>query len=174
MVPKNLFKLFGINTPVYNLNKNILKNNYISLLKLTHPDYWTYSSKNIINTSHNLSTYINKAYSILNHDVNRGKYLLYLNDYNYNEATFRYIYTTNKEINDFFEKHLYLDDEIELYCINNMKNELKKLQYELQVQYKLHFNEATKYFERKEFIMVSYHLHMLKNLSIRLNKITNN
>ncbi len=174
MTSKNLFKLFGISKPIYNIDKNTLKYNYINLLKLTHPDYWSYSSTNMKNKSHNMTAFINNAYSVLNHDVNRGKYLLYLNDYNYNTASFRYVFSTNKDINDFFERHLYLEDEIELYTNNNMKCDLKKLHKELQIQYQLHYNEAIKYFEKKEYVMVSYHLHMLKNLSSKLSKCNQN
>jgi len=81
------------------------------------------------------------------------------------------MYITNKEINQFFEKYLFLDDEIELYTKYNMKYDLKKIQHELKNQYKIHYNEIQTLFEKQQYTLASYHIHLLHNLQNKIQKI---
>ena len=171
MNSNHLFKIFCLGKPTYNINKSLLKNNYIQLLKYSHPDFWSYCNIEKQKNNHDITCYINDSFLVLNNDITRGKYLLELNNYNFNNISFRYLYTTNKQINDFFEKHLFLDEEIELYIKHNMKIELKKCYQELLFQYKLHYNEIQMLFDEKQYIMASYHLHLLHNLENRIKKI---
>jgi hypothetical protein len=171
MNSNHLFKLFCLGKPLFNINKDLLKNNYIQLLKYSHPDFWSYSDFKKQKINHDITCHINDSFTLLNNDISRGKYLLKLNNYNFDNVSFRYIYTTNKEINDFFEKHLFLDDEIEIYTKYNMKYELKKIYQELQVQYKVHYNEIQMQFDENQYTMASYHLHLLHNIKNRINKI---
>ena len=52
-----------------------------------------------------------------------------------------------------------------------MKHELEKIYKELQIQYKLQYNEIQMLFDEKQYIMTSYHLYLLKNIKNRMKKI---
>ena len=78
MNSNHLFKLFCLNNPTYTINKNLLKNNYIQLLKYSHPDFWTYSNPLKQKYNHDITCYLNKSYTLLNNDISRGKYFFTL------------------------------------------------------------------------------------------------
>ncbi len=125
----NLYKIFKLGQPRYLIDKNELKSNYIKLLKIIHPNKWVFSSEKKYKLSEEITSELNEGYKVLNNDIIRGQYILLLKSGNKNilNENLKYIYTTDREVNNILKELHFIDESVKLYTQNNNIFELKKI-----------------------------------------------
>lgn len=82
----NYFQLIGVDEN-YDLKINEVQNKYRQLQNLLHPDRFSNSTEREKELSENLSSLVNKAYGTLSHPLQRGLYMLKLNNVEIPEGT---------------------------------------------------------------------------------------
>jgi hypothetical protein len=126
---KNYYEIFSIGLPKYNICKNKLKNNYISLLKIIHPNNWAYSPNNYYKLSEKITSELNHGFTILNDDILRGKYLLIYRtgDKNILNQNLKYVYTSDFEVNTVLKELHYIEELIIIYKKNKEYSQIQKV-----------------------------------------------
>jgi molecular chaperone HscB len=103
---KNAFELFNLNLE-YNIDKNLLKKNYLLLQKKYHPDKYVTQSELINGLMSNLSVYINEQYQILLNPVHRSILIFKIFNYEFD------INDNSKLTLEFLMQQMDLQEEIE-------------------------------------------------------------
>jgi molecular chaperone HscB len=126
---KNAFALFNLNLD-YNINKKILKQQYLLLQKKYHPDNYLMQTKSVIDLMSNLSIYINQQYQLLLNPVDRSILLLKILNYSLDlndtsKLTKEFLFTQMELQEKIFDAH---DGEQLSKLVENLNKQMVKIE----------------------------------------------
>ena len=149
----------------YNVNKIVLESTYKDIQKLIHPDNFASQSKEVMESSEFLSSYINEAYTTLKDDYDRSLYMLLLEGIEVKEGD---KLTNLKELETIMELNEKIDETSELMALKEeVRDKIEEIKYD--------FNEAMENGEldkAKEYcILLSYYVKADESIFQKINEI---
>jgi molecular chaperone HscB len=145
------FDILGVGKN-YNINKLTLESTYKDMQKLIHPDNFASQTKEAIESSEFLSSYINEAYTTLKDDYERSLYMLLLEGIEVKEDD---KLTNLKELETIMELNEKIDETSELMALKeDVRDKIEEIKYD--------FNEAIENRDldkaKEECILLSYYM----------------